>query len=119
MGVVGKAAIGALLSERAVHGGLRTLPEPVAEAGILGAAPTRHAAARPLGGLTKRAVAIVLALVLLVLAAPILLLVATLIRLLMGGPVVFGHKRVGYQGRHFVCYKFRTMARNAQERLEQ
>jgi exopolysaccharide production protein ExoY len=108
-----------LLSERAAHGGLSALPEAAAEAGIIDTAPARHVAERPLGGLTKRAVDLVLALVLLVLGAPILLLVAALIRLLMGGPVVFGHKRVGYQGRQFVCYKFRTMARNAQVLLDQ
>jgi exopolysaccharide production protein ExoY len=72
----------------------------------------------PLGGPAKRAVDVVLAGLLLFLSAPIMLLVAAAIRLLMGGPVVFGHKRIGYLGRAFVCYKFRTMAGNAQELLE-
>jgi len=72
----------------------------------------------PLGGPAKRAVDVVLAGLLLLLSAPILLLVAAAVRLCMGGGVVFGHKRVGYRGRIFVCYKFRTMASNAQELLE-
>jgi exopolysaccharide production protein ExoY len=73
---------------------------------------------QPLGGPAKRAVDVALALALLILGTPLMLVVAGLIRLLMGGPVVFGHKRIGYQGRAFVCYKFRTMAANAQELLE-
>ena len=47
-----------------------------------------------------------------------MLLVAAAIWLFTGGPVVFAHKRIGYRGRAFVCYKFRTMAGNAQELLE-
>lgn len=72
----------------------------------------------PLGGPAKRAVDVVLAGLLLLLSAPIMLLVAAAVQLLMGGPVLFGHKRIGYRGRAFVCYKFRTMASNAQELLE-
>ena len=72
----------------------------------------------PLGGRAKRTVDVALALALLILATPLMLVVAGLIRLLMGGPVVFGHKRVGYRGRVFICYKFRTMAANTQELLE-
>jgi exopolysaccharide production protein ExoY len=72
----------------------------------------------PLGGRAKRALDVVLAGLLLLLSAPIMLLVAAAILLLMGGPVVFGHKRIGHRGRAFVCYKFRTMACNAQELLD-
>jgi exopolysaccharide production protein ExoY len=75
------------------------------------------AADRPLGGPTKRVVDVTLAVLLLFLSAPVILLMAAAIRLSMGGPVVFGHKRLGYGGRTFVCYKFRTMAANAQELL--
>lgn len=73
---------------------------------------------RPLGGFAKRAVDVVLAGLLLVLAAPMLLVVAAAVRLLIGGPVIFRHERVGYRGRRFVCYKFRTMARDAEQLLE-
>jgi exopolysaccharide production protein ExoY len=75
-------------------------------------------AAAPLGGLTKRVVDVILAGLLLLLCAPIMLLVAAAIRLSMGGPVVFGHKRIGYRGRPFVCYKFRTMPANSHELLD-
>ena len=43
-----------------------------------------------------------------VLLAPIMLMVAGLVRLVMGGPAIFAHKRVGFGGRTFACYKFRT-----------
>jgi exopolysaccharide production protein ExoY len=82
------------------------------------AAPFGDPPGQPLGGLAKRAIDVVLAGLLLLLSAPIMLLVAASIRLLMGGPVVFGHNRVGHRGRHFVCYKFRTMASNAEELLQ-
>jgi exopolysaccharide production protein ExoY len=92
----------------------------------VGAASTRPAAAmpmadpalEPLGGVAKRAVDVILASLLLLLSAPVMLAVAAAIRLSMGGPVLFGHRRVGYRGCAFVCYKLRTMPNNAQELLE-
>ena len=57
-------------------------------------------------------------LVLLSFALPGLLLVgvavALIIKLGSRGPVLFRQKRVGYKGREFVCFKFRTMAVNAE-----
>jgi len=51
------------------------------------------------------------------LATPILLLlmaaVAILVRIVSVGPVLFRQERVGYLGRRFMCFKFRTMAVNA------
>ena len=64
---------------------------------------------QPLGGLPKRVLDVVGASIALVLLAPIMLMVAVLVRLLMGGPAIFAHKRVGFDGRTFACYKFRTM----------
>src|SRR5262245_40756264 len=73
---------------------------------------------QPLGGLKKRVVDVTLAVAALILTAPIMLLVAALIRVFMGAPIVFAQRRIGYRGRHFTCYKFRTMACNAQDLLE-
>ena len=54
---------------------------------------------------------------LLVLAAPLFLLVALVIRLDTGGPVFFRQVRVGRGGASFRMYKFRTMHTDAEARL--
>src|SRR5215204_4076082 len=46
-----------------------------------------------------------------------MLVVVGMIRLTMGSPVLFAHTRIGYDGRQFRCYKFRTMVVNADSRL--
>ena len=38
-----------------------------------------------------------------------MIVVAALIRLILGGPVFYAQRRVGFGGQMFVCYKFRTM----------
>lgn len=54
----------------------------------------------------------------LLLAAPLMLLIAVLIRLKLGSPVLFRQVRPGLHGRPFTLYKFRTMrdARDAHGR---
>ena len=79
----------------------------------------RDCSNHPLGGRKKRVVDFTLAAAALTLAAPIMLLAATLICVFMGGPIIFAQRRVGYRGRHFICYKFRTMSRDAQVLLRQ
>jgi len=37
------------------------------------------------------------------------LIMAALVRVTSPGPVFFRQERVGYRGRRFTCYKFRTM----------
>jgi exopolysaccharide production protein ExoY len=60
----------------------------------------------------------VLDLSLLLLLLPGLVLIGAVLALLIKvgspGPVFFRQRRVGYKGREFVCYKFRTMALNAE-----
>lgn len=53
------------------------------------------------------------ALALLVLLAPLMIVVALSIRREDGAPILYGHWRVGQQGRLFRCWKFRTMVRRA------
>jgi exopolysaccharide production protein ExoY len=43
--------------------------------------------------------------------------VAIAVRLTTGSPIIYGHKRVGRDGREFKCYKFRSMVPNADEVL--
>lgn len=67
--------------------------------------------------LTKRIFDTAGALVLLLVLTPVLLLIALLIRR-DGGPALFAHPRVGKRGKIFLCYKFRTMVVDAEQRLE-
>src|ERR687893_603691 len=52
----------------------------------------------------------------LVLLSPLLLTVAALIKLTSPGPVLFRQKRVGADEKVFLCYKFRSMYIDAEER---
>lgn len=74
---------------------------------------------RPLGGRTKRLADVVIALTALVLAAPAMLAIAVLVRATSGGPAIFAHNRVGFMGQQFRCYKFRTMAADADRMLSE
>jgi lipopolysaccharide/colanic/teichoic acid biosynthesis glycosyltransferase len=67
----------------------------------------------------KRALDLLGSTVLLILLAPVLLLVALVIRLDSPGPALFAHRRLGRNGRHFDCLKFRTMAVDAEHRVFQ
>ena len=74
---------------------------------------------QPLGGRPKRGLDLVVASTALVLALPLMVVAALLIKVITGGPVLFVHRRIGFNGRLFDCYKFRTMAENADQVLEE
>lgn len=57
----------------------------------------------------KRGLDIIISLVGLILASPILLIVAILVRLNLGAPILFRQPRVGLNGEVFEMVKFRTM----------
>jgi len=59
-----------------------------------------------------------LCVIVLIFFAPVMLLVALLIKLQDGGPILFGHTRIGYGGRSFKCLKFRSMVVDADARLQ-
>ena len=65
--------------------------------------------------IVKRLFDVVCALVLLVLAAPIILLTGLLILLESGGPVLYLQERVGLNGRLFNVVKFRSMRTDAEQ----
>ncbi|RIY00026.1 exopolysaccharide biosynthesis polyprenyl glycosylphosphotransferase [Aureimonas flava] len=73
---------------------------------------------RPVGGSLKRAVDVTLTLGALLVLSPLMLLIIAAMKISDPGPVFFGHKRVGFDGRHFRCYKFRSMATNSAELLQ-
>jgi len=72
---------------------------------------------RPGYVVAKRILDIPLAVLALLLAAPVMLMVALLIRLRSPGPVLFKHMRLGRNGELFGCLKFRTMHVDAEQRL--
>lgn len=67
----------------------------------------------------KRASDVVLGLVLALLATPVTLLAAALVRMASSGPVLFWHDRVGRGGRRMSLPKIRTMVVDADARLEE
>jgi exopolysaccharide biosynthesis polyprenyl glycosylphosphotransferase len=66
----------------------------------------------------KRVVDVVLAGCALILAAPLLLLLAVLIRLDSPGPILVRQERIGRRGRPFDFYKFRSMRQGADRELQ-
>ncbi|MDQ4077649.1 MAG: sugar transferase [Chloroflexota bacterium] len=65
----------------------------------------------------KRVMDLAGALVGIVVLAPVMLGIALAIKLTSPGPVIFRQQRIGYRGRPFPIYKFRSMAAGASEDL--
>jgi undecaprenyl-phosphate galactose phosphotransferase len=72
---------------------------------------------RPVARIVKRALDLVLAASALAVLSPVFLVVAAAIRK-DGGPALFVQPRTGLGGDAFGCYKFRTMAVDAEARLD-
>jgi Undecaprenyl-phosphate galactose phosphotransferase WbaP len=53
------------------------------------------------------------------LISPLLLAIFILIKLDSRGPAFYGHQRLGADGRHFLCWKFRSMHPHAEQLLEE
>jgi exopolysaccharide biosynthesis polyprenyl glycosylphosphotransferase len=67
----------------------------------------------------KRAFDLIAASFLLVLALPAMIVIALVVRLTSPGPTFFAQERAGRFGRPFRMYKFRTMVRDAEDRLHE
>ncbi len=65
--------------------------------------------ARQIGFFLKRTFDITSSFIALVILAPLIGLIALLIRFTMGVPIFFRQPRLGYKGKPFTIYKFRTM----------
>jgi lipopolysaccharide/colanic/teichoic acid biosynthesis glycosyltransferase len=57
----------------------------------------------------KRILDFIISLIALIVLSPIFIIVAILVRIKLGGPVIFKQKRPGKDGKIFTLYKFRTM----------
>jgi exopolysaccharide production protein ExoY len=79
--------------------------------------PSSRAPAVSIDQALTEALNVFVALVAIVLLAPIMLAVAAAIFAQDGGPIIFAHRRLGKNGRHFHCLKFRSMAVDAEQRL--
>jgi exopolysaccharide production protein ExoY len=75
--------------------------------------------AEPVGGMVKRCFDLLAAAFAIVSLAPLLIGIAMIVRATSDGPVLYGHKRVGFGGKTFRCWKFRTMMKNGDTLLDQ
>jgi Undecaprenyl-phosphate galactose phosphotransferase WbaP len=73
--------------------------------------------AKPWNSWLKRIFDLALGSAIALVALPLCLIVAVLIRIDSGGPVLFIQERLGYQGGRFRCIKFRTMHVRSDEML--
>ncbi len=78
--------------------------------------PAHYAAPRITG---KRILDIFGAMALIIVFSPVLLLVALMVCLTSRGPILFRQARLGLDGKHFSCWKFRTMVPDAEMQLRQ
>ena len=74
---------------------------------------------RPLGGILKRTCDVIGSLLAIILLSPLIVFTYALVRFFIGAPALFAHRRVGFNGASFTCYKFRTMILNSEEALAQ
>jgi Undecaprenyl-phosphate galactose phosphotransferase WbaP len=49
---------------------------------------------------------------------PLFLIISVLVKISSPGPVLYGHKRLGQNGKPFTAYKFRSMVQNSNEVLD-
>jgi lipopolysaccharide/colanic/teichoic acid biosynthesis glycosyltransferase len=63
----------------------------------------------------KRLMDVVISITAILLLSPLLLLVSLRTRISSPGPIIYSQERIGYKGRRFTIYKFRSMYVNAEE----
>ncbi|GAB3446441.1 undecaprenyl-phosphate galactose phosphotransferase WbaP [Insolitispirillum peregrinum] len=78
----------------------------------------RNNLARQAPRLMKRVIDLVGAASLLLLLSPLLLILSLLV-LRTGRPIIYGHQRIGQNGKPFKCLKFRSMVTNSAEVLKE
>ncbi len=81
------------------------------------AAPRLRAKAPSWDQLVTEAMNFAIAVAAILFLSPLLVVLAVMIWLQDGGSPIFAHRRIGRDGRHFWCLKFRTMLVDAEDRL--
>lgn len=72
----------------------------------------------PLPRLTKRCMDLVISIIGGILLLPLLFYIAVAVKMSSRGPILYGHDRIGKDGRHFKAWKFRSMFENSNDVLE-
>ena len=88
----------------------------------LGDIPLLHFAMTPKASFQlflKRLIDIVLSFFGILILSPLFILVSILIKVTSEGPIFFIQERMGLRGRRFNLYKFRTMVKDAEKKLEE
>lgn len=85
--------------------------------GILGFAST-HNLTRRINLFLKRMIDLSLIIISSPVIIPVILILSVLVKVTSKGPIFYGHKRVGKNGKIIKCWKFRSMYQNSQEMLE-
>lgn len=67
--------------------------------------------------LITRSVDVLISILVLVIGSPLWLLIALLVKLSSPGPIIYRQERIGFKGRPFITYKFRSMYQDADQRL--
>jgi exopolysaccharide biosynthesis polyprenyl glycosylphosphotransferase len=63
----------------------------------------------------KRLIDVIIALIGLIILSPLILYVALRVRVSSKGPIIFSQERIGYKGKSFCMYKFRSMLKDAEK----
>jgi len=79
---------------------------------------TNHRLKMPWNLIIKRFMDLAVVIIGGIILLPFLLLMAFLVKVTSPGPVLYGHKRLGKNGKPFIAYKFRSMVLDANERLQ-
>ena len=85
--------------------------------GILGFSST-HNLTKPISLFWKRFIDLFLLLISSPVVLPMVLIVSLIVKISSPGPVFYGHKRTGKNGKEFKCWKFRSMVIDADKQLE-
>jgi exopolysaccharide production protein ExoY len=85
---------------------------------VVGSQSLRTASSAPVGGPVKRYFDIGIAVVALILLAPLLMCIICLLSMASRGPVFYRHRRIGFAGSEFGCLKFRTMRAYSEEEFK-
>ena len=68
-----------------------------------------------MGTFTKNTIDCVLSIMAIILFLPLFIFTAIAVKLSSPGPIIYKQKRIGYQGKTFNIYKFRSMYNNAEQ----